>query len=246
MSKKYYRKGKQFFLGKINILKTFSFGIILAGVFIISYVFFPLFSWQFYFAPVFADQNIASPIPKINIVANDTVKSLLSQVSDRIVGVNYENAQNWFPSYNPNLKSDKTKIEKYFISIPSLSIDSAIVSTMDNDLSQHLVNYEGTAIPPSKGNAVIFGHSTLPQLYNPKDYKTIFANAYKLKIGEEINVKVENLIYNYKITNITVVDPKDTSIFEQDYNDSFFTLVTCTPPGTTWKRLIIKSVLQKI
>jgi sortase A len=246
MSKKYYRKNKFPFFQKINFFKTLSVGIILIGIVIIAYVFFPLVSWQFYFAPVFADQNIASPIPKINIVGSNTIESLLSQASSNLIGVNYENAQNWFPTFNPNLKNGKTKIETYSISIPSLGITDALVSTMDNNLGVHLVNYQGTSIPPSRGNAVVFGHSTLPQLYNPKDYKTIFANAYKLTVGEEINVKVENLIYNYKITSIIVVDPKDTSVFEQDYNDSFLTLVTCTPPGTIWKRLIIKSVLQKV
>jgi sortase A len=246
MSKRYYRKGNTLLPKNINLFKTLSIGVILLGIVIVSYVFMPLISWQIYFAPVFASQNIASPIPKINIVTNGTFQSLLSQVSSSLMGVNYENAQNWFPTYNPNQKDEKVKIETYFLSIPALNIKDAAVSTKDNDLSSHLVNYQGTSIPPNKGNAVIFGHSTLPQLYNPKDYKTIFANAYTLKTGDEINVKIENLLYNYKIINITVVDANDTSIFEQSYGDSFLTLVTCTPPGTTWKRLIIKSVLQRI
>ena len=230
----------------INPFKALSALIILAGVVIVCYIFFPLFSWQIYFAPVFEGQNIASPIPKINMVTSNAFQSLLSQASNNLRGVNYENAKNWFPAYHPDQKYGGIKTENYFLSIPSLKITDALVSTKDNDLSSHLVNYQGTSVPPNKGNAVVFGHSTLPQLYNQKDYKTIFANVYTLKVGDEINVKIENLIYNYKITNITVVDANDTSIFEQDYSDSFLTLVTCTPPGTTWKRLIVKSVLQKI
>ena len=30
----------------------------------------------------------------------------------------------------------------------------------------------------------------------------------------------------------------------RDTTDSYLTLVTCTPPGTTWKRLIIKAKLE--
>jgi len=108
------------------------------------------------------------------------------------------------------------------------------------------VNYGGTAIPPEKGNAVIFGHSTLPQLFNQKDYKTIFATLYKLTVGDVIQIKVAGVEYYYKIFSITVVDPSDTSVFEQNFSDSFLSLVTCTPPGTTWKRLIIKAKLEKI
>ena len=92
---------------------------------------------------------------------------------------------------------------------------------------------------------MIFGHSTLPQLFNPKNYKTIFANAYLLKENDLIYATVENITYKYRVYNISVVDPKDTSIFTQDLNDSYITLVTCTPPGTIWKRLIIKARLEK-
>ncbi len=132
------------------------------------------------------------------------------------------------------------------MSIPAIDIKDAIVSTNDYDLSKHLVNYQGTSTPPNLGNSVIFGHSTLPQLYDPTDYKTIFANVLKLKIGDDIFTNVNGVKYNYKIFNIYVVDANDTSIFTQTYDNSYITIVTCTPPGTVWKRLIIKARLEKI
>ena len=113
-------------------------------------------------------------------------------------------------------------------------------------MAKHLVNYQGTGIPGKNGNAVIFGHSTLPQLFNPKDYKTIFANVYKLKNGDVIYAMINGVTYTYKIFKITVVDPENSSALVQDYDNSYLTLVTCTPPGTTWKRLIVKAVLQEI
>lgn len=244
MSKKYYKKGKNF--NKKLLTKSLSLGILTLGILIICYVLFPLISWQVYFAPVFAKQNILSPIPKVNIVNEQTMASLFNQISENIKGVDYENINNWFPDYSYPSINSKLKIESYFISIPALNIKNAVVSAVNTDLSKHLVNYPGTPLPPEKGNPVIFGHSTLPQLYNPKDYKTIFANAYKLKMGDEIFVNINTLTYRYKIINITVVDPKDTSVFEQNINDSYLTLITCTPPGTVWKRLVIKSLLQKV
>lgn len=161
------------------------------------------------------------------------------------LGTNYLNAQSWFPTYK-NKKSGDAKIQSYTLSIPTLGIKDALVSTADNELEKHLVNYGGTAIPPDNGNAVIFGHSTLPQLFHSEDYKTIFATLYKLKVKDEFSVNVSGIVYTYKVSSIIVVEPSDTSIFGQDYNDSHVTLVTCTPPGTTWKRLIIKAKLEKI
>lgn len=245
---KYYLKEKRNKQGLKVILKVVSLGILVAGFMITSYVFFPLISWQIYFAPVFASQVLTAPIPQNSVVNPSMVQSLISQAGNIITGVDYTNAQNWFPNYNSNFSNQKNvpKVSSYALSIPILGIQNASVSTVDNNLKEHLVNYEGTAIPGDNGNSVIFGHSTLPQLFNPKDYTTIFATLYKLKLGDKIYATVNGVTYAYKINNIIVVDPNDTSIFSQNYENSHLTLVTCTPPGTTWKRLIIKANLESI
>jgi sortase A len=163
-----------------------------------------------------------------------------------IDATDYSKAENWFKNFNPSSNSTQSGTPTYTISIPKINIKDAIVSLVDTDLQKHLVNYKGTGIPGRDGNAVIFGHSTLPQLFNPKDYKTIFANAYQLKNGDIIYAIINNVTYTYKIFNTVVVDPSDSSALIQDYDNSYLTLVTCTPPGTTWKRLVVKARLEKI
>lgn len=239
MNKYYYKKSQV--LNFRRIIRFCALGIFLIGISIVSYAFFPLLSWSLYFAPAFANQSVTIPIPKITVVRS--ADSLLTSTI-RSLTTDYTNAENWFP--NAPRKKSNSEIQSYFLSIPALQIRNAIVSTQDNDLGSHLVNFEGTAVPPQIGNAVIFGHSTLPQLFKPTDYKTIFANAYRLKIGNEIIVQISNVIYSYKIYSITIVDPEDTSIFSQEYDTSYVTLVTCTPPGTTWKRLIIRARIEKL
>lgn len=219
--------------------------LLLIGFLMISYVFFPLFSWQFYFAEKFASQSIVSPIPKNTIVSSNSIGTLLTSASNSLAGVDYTNAQNWFPNYRYQ-RNGIPKILTYTISIPKLNIKNAVVSTADNDLAKHLVNYYGTAIPSEKGNAVVFGHSTLPQLYNSKDYKTIFSYLYKLSSGDKIIVNSAGVNYTYKVESVIVVDPDNTTILEQNYDDSFLTLVTCTPPGTIWKRLAVKARIEKL
>lgn len=243
MGKYYYKKRNKF--AKKKILRLISLGLFLTGASIVIYVFFPLLSWQIYFAPVFASQNITAPIPQSTVVSSSTIGSLIEGASNSLLGTDYTNAQNWFPNFKFQ-KSGAPKFQSYTISIPKLKLNDIIVSTVDNDLTKHLVNYQGTAIPADKGNAVIFGHSTLPQLYDSKNYKTIFTFLYKLIPGDEINVDIGNIVYKYKVENITVVDPNNTAVLQQNYDDSFLTLVTCTPPGTIWKRLIIRARLEKI
>lgn len=240
---KYYKRKKG--IEKKIILRLISIAILLSGIGIAAYVFFPLLSWQIYFAPVFASQEINAPIPKSTVVSRETIGSLISEASQSISGVDFNDAQNWFPGYKYQ-KTETSKTPFYSISIPSLNITNAVVSSIDTDLASHLVNYGGTALPPDNGNAVIFGHSTLPQLYNAKNYKTVFTYLYKLNAGDEIIVNKDNLTYKYKVENITVVDPTNTSVLEQNYDDSFLTLITCTPPGTIWKRLVVKARIEKI
>lgn len=243
MGKYYYKKADKFFRKKI--LRLLSLLILFIGVVIVLYIFFPLISWQIYFVPALASSTIQTPIPKATIVNSSDIGSLISQAGNLLTGVDYTNAKNWFPGFNP-AHPEQPKIPSYMISIPKLKINNATVSTRDNNLAIHLVNYQGTAVPPKNGNAVIFGHSTLPQLFNPNDYKTIFTNAYQLRVGDEIYANVNGVSFRYRVFNINVVEPTDISIFEQDYSNSYLTLVTCTPPGTTWKRLIIKAKLEKI
>lgn len=236
MGKYYYKKTAKNNLRKC--LRLVSGVFLLIGVSIILYVLFPIISWQIYFLPAFASQNITISIPRSNIV--DLARTSLDRID-------YTKAENWFPKFIPN-PSDKNKTDtpSYTISIPEINIENATVSTIDNDLTKHLVNYQGTGIPGKNGNAVIFGHSTLPQLFNPKDYKTIFANVYKLKNGDNIYAIINNVTYTYKIFKITVVDPTDSSALVQSYDNAYLTLVTCTPPGTIWKRLIVQARLENL
>lgn len=239
---KYYYKNKSF-ISIRNGTRFFSLLLLLVGIFILSYVLLPFLSWQVYFAPVFASSDMQAPIPKATIISSDTIGSLITGATNGF-GRDYTNAENWFPTVK--VKNGQSRVPSYKLSIPALGIDNAFVSTTDYDLDKHLVHYGNTPVPTDKGNAIIFGHSTLPQLFNKNDYKTIFANVYTLKIGDEIIATVEGVNYKYKIFSQVVVNPTDTSVFSQNYDDSYITLVTCTPPGTTWKRLITKAHLVKI
>lgn len=201
--------------------------LIVVGTLFFLYAFLPLISWQIYFAGNFAQQKIDSPIPFSN---------LISSYSN--FGKNYYDAASWYPNFDV---SDK-KVS-YSLSIPSLNISSASVSNKDTDLTQHLVQFNSDSFPGTLGNVVIFGHSTLPQLFDEKNYKTIFSTLYKLKAGDTINIDFENKKYTYRIEQALVVEPDDASVLAQDFSGRTITLITCTPPGTVWKRLVIKAKL---
>lgn len=231
---KTYIKGKR--SNKRYSKRLISILIIIIGGIIFGYTFFPLISWQIYFAPAFASQKIETPIPNTTVINPTNIGDLISNATSNI-GTDFKDAYNWYPGYDKN----KDIVAEYKISIPKINVFNANVSNKDTDLSKHLVQYNSDSVPPNEGNSVIFGHSTLPQLFKPNDYNTIFANAYKLGVGDQIIVHSNSLDYAYKIESIIVVDPSDTSVLAQNFSDSYITIITCTPPGTVWKRLVIKA-----
>src|SRR5258708_13177842 len=159
-----YIYSKQNRYQKYVLLRVVSIAFSVGGLGIGVYVFFPVLMWQVYFAPVFASQVVTAPIPKTTILSSVSLHSLLESGIASLSGVDYSNVQNWFPG----LKLQKTqkgnlKVLSYGLSIPKLHIKNATVSTIDTNLDMHLINYMGTPIPADKGNAIIVGHSTLPQ-----------------------------------------------------------------------------------
>ena len=43
---------------------------------------------------------------------------------------------------------------------------------------------------------------------------------------------------------MTIVPADDTAYLAQDTDGSYLSIITCTPPGTTWERLVIKAKLE--
>ncbi len=244
MNKIYYKKAKNSGLKSKKIgLRILGFVLLIFGLSLVIYIFIPLLLWQVFIAPALASQQIASPIPTSGFVTPGTIRTIISSELTEF-NTDYNDAKNWFPGVQNT--QTQSKYSSYTISIPAINITDANVSATDTDLAHHLVQFPGTAAPTDKGNTVIIGHSTLPSLYDPKNYKTIFAYAHTLKIGDTILVNLDKITYIYKIFSMTIVNPTDTSIFAQPTDDSYLTIVTCTPPGTIWKRLIISARIQSL
>jgi len=226
----------------VHIFSLFLIGIgVLCGIFILL----PLLSWEAYLSPVLTNQSFASPIPSSIVLNTVSLRELLKNANDSLQGVDYMDVASWFPA-NQKLAKQTNPVPIYYLAIPKLGVTHALVSTQDTKLGEHLVHFPGTALPGEKGTTVIFGHSTLPQLFNQNDYKTIFATTYTLKSGDEIDTQIASKKYRYRIFRLQVVSADETSYLTQQADNSYLTLVTCTPPGTTWKRLLIQARIEKI
>lgn len=194
------------------------------------------------------------PIVSFSLITQEMLAKTISPVAGsayaatRILAnsaqaADYENPSSWYPT-RPQ-KKVTAAVNMYTLSIPKLNIKDAKVTVSGDDLGVSLVHYGGTPLPGQYGNAVVFGHSTLPQFYNPTNYKTIFSLVPTLENGDTVQVTYDGIEYVYKVYDKIVVEPTDLTPLEQKFDDSYMTLVTCVPPGTYWKRLNVKLRLVK-
>lgn len=131
--------------------------------------------------------------------------------------------------------------------INKINVDAPVIydqSTVNENnflaaLQNGTVHYPNTAFPGQQGNVVIFGHSS-GQWWAPGNYKFVFTLLDKLQIQDMIYLNYKGTLYSYRVYDIKVVEPTDLSVLNQGDNN-ILTLLTCTPVGTSSKRLAIRA-----
>lgn len=203
--------------------------LLIGGIILVLNVTLPIVLYQVRSRTSFS-QPLLSPISNNQVLGEELV-------------IDYSKPESWFPAA-PKPPSRPSKITHYTLSIPELKIQKAVVEIGGEDLMKSLIQYSGTALPGQYGNTVIFGHSVLPQFFNPENYKTIFSTLPTLKKGDEIFVNFDGIEYRYQVTQMLEVEPSDILGLAQHYDNQYLTLITCVPPGTYLKRLIVRAELR--
>ncbi|HEY4376311.1 MAG TPA: sortase [Acidimicrobiales bacterium] len=123
------------------------------------------------------------------------------------------------------------------IIIPKIDVDKTVVQGVTvPQLKRGPGHYPETPLPGQAGNAAIAGHRTT--------YGAPFHNVDKLVVGDEIVIKTLYWPkpFRYKIDNISIVSPNDTSVLQYK-GDNRITLTACHPKYSATKRIVISGVL---
>lgn len=216
--------------------RVVAFLLFFLGFIFLASAVFPILQFQLSYAGRFRE------------IINPLSSNFYNQSSNVLGDIDYTQLNNWFVNASSNQTdfSPASPSNTYYLSIPKLKIENATVEIGSLDLKRSLIQYPQTALPGQFGNPVIFGHSVLPQFFNPKSYLTIFSTLYKLKQGDEIFIDFDRVRYKYLIEEMYEVPPSDLSVLEQRFDGRFLTLITCSPPGTYLRRLIIKGRIADI
>lgn len=207
--------------------------LLLAGLLVATTQLWPILYWHFYTLPLINSQKLLAPQPdwqrmqlqNITVKTDNDGFTYFVRVGD-----------------SKNLASG----DQFFLTIPKLGIKDASVLINSQEFANNLAHFPGTALPGQEGNVFITGHSTLPQFFNPRDYKTIFSTLDKLEKEDTVLLKYHDKIYYYQITSRRVVPPDDISVLlPTDDFGKYLTLMTCVPPGLNTQRLIITGELRE-
>ncbi len=140
----------------------------------------------------------------------------------------------------------------FSLKVPELDIESIVIPNVDSAdkesyttaLKQGIAHAAGTGLPDQLENnktMYFFAHST-DAAWNVAFYNAQFYALKDAEIGQTIDIRFWGEDYSYRIVEKTVIAADDTSALAPQTEQEQLILQTCYPPGTTWKRLLIRAV----
>jgi LPXTG-site transpeptidase (sortase) family protein len=148
----------------------------------------------------------------------------------------------------PHLRINEIKpVDKDFgIVIPKIGANARIIPDVNPynsqiyqlALTKGVAQAKGTVKPDEVGNMFLFSHSSA-NLLEATRYNSVFYLLSKLTRNDEIYIYYKNVKYKYMVSATKLVDSKDVSYLSSTSSIHSLTLMTCWPPGTTFKRLVI-------
>lgn len=123
-----------------------------------------------------------------------------------------------------------------YIEIPKINVNLPIYHGTEETVLQKGVGHLETSSLPVGGestHAVLTGHRGLPT-------STLFTDLDKLEEGDIFYINVLNETLTYKVNQIKVVLPDETSDLQIVQGKDYVTLVTCTPYMINSHRLLVR------
>ncbi len=134
--------------------------------------------------------------------------------------------------------------------IPKINVEAPVVYGVDpldnkeveDKLRQGTVHYpigNAASVPGQNGATTILGHSSM-DVFDDGQYKFVFVQLNKLNIGDNFYINYQGTRYTYSITKKEIIDPREIAkVTPTDPNKPSVILITCDPPGTALKRLLV-------
>lgn len=165
---------------------------------------------------------------------NDDLRKSLVQMTDpfKLKQKNGENLE-----YQKILDIDGNGIMGY-VKIPCISVELPVYHGTSAEVLEHGVGHLATSSFPIGGkstHSVLTGHTGLSSA-------RLFTDLTQMKEGDLFFIHVLDRDLAYKVDQIVVVKPEDTTKLQIVQGKDYVTLVTCTPYGVNDHRLLVRGV----
>ncbi|MDD4628906.1 MAG: sortase [Candidatus Peribacteraceae bacterium] len=242
------REPKQYSRMTLFFLDTVRFGGTFAALFVALFITLNYQSfWQIFSAKVDPLREIKTEATTTDGIDSAMREKLLKSPMLTTAGSDDGNLLSYLPPVGP--PENRLIIPKLHLNVPI--IDPSFEALLKEDwakvesdiqvaLQEGVVHYPGTAKPGQAGNFFVTGHSS----YYPwavGKYKTVFARLSELNGGDEYWVYYNGDKHRYTVLDKKEVKPSNVDVLDQPTGKRLGTLMTCTPVGTTLRRLIITS-----
>ncbi|HEX6258842.1 MAG TPA: sortase [Candidatus Saccharimonadales bacterium] len=135
------------------------------------------------------------------------------------------------------------------IVIPKINVDAPVVyglksiaeAPVQKALEDGIVHYPipgANSVPGQAGNTALLGHSS-NDVFDNGSYKFIFVQLDQLNKGDTFYLHYKGTRYTYSVTKKEIIEPTEINKLTVKTSKPIATLITCTPPGTALKRLIV-------
>jgi sortase A len=223
---------------EVVAMRKFSYLIILAGILVMLYP--KANEWyenrQEQQLLEEAEQGIIDPVP----VSSDTdLKSKYAQVTKLLA----EESAAEEPSQTEAPVQDEPEIEVggkviALIQIDKINLKLPVLEGATKANMKHAAAHMKETTPIGQvGNAAIAAHRA-------RTTGRLFNRLNEVVVGDTITVKTNKEEFQYKVYDISVVEPTDVSVLDGNSKDSILTLITCDPLVNPTHRLIVHAKLS--
>jgi LPXTG-site transpeptidase (sortase) family protein len=150
-------------------------------------------------------------------------------------------------------EAESLGVDPHFsIVVPKIDAKAKIIANVnthdEEEYSQALklgvAHAQGTYFPGQGKTIFLFSHST-NAAFNVERYFAIFYLLNKMEAGDKVVIFFADKKYEYTVTERKVVAASDVQWMNKDFGEEVLILQTCTPPGTSWQRLLVFAKLSK-
>lgn len=137
-----------------------------------------------------------------------------------------------------------------FITIPKIHAQAPISENVDpwnekeymDTLKKSIAHAKGTSLPGQPGTIFLFAHSSGPP-WELTRFNTVFLRLGELQNGDSIIIERNGVTYRYIVRDKKEVWPNEVN-YLLDTKRTQLILQTCTPIGTSIKRLLVFADLE--